>query len=228
MDKPLSTGRGATERTEKKEGGGGDGGGQKRRREGGDDGGQKRQHRGGRDGARRRDNTGRRDGGRGGGGGGKGRRDGGRGGRGGRGRGGGDRGGDRKSASQGGTRFTYKWTMSPDNVRILTVQAFGSEVMSVSSKGDLTVDTGGFKTFRAFQALNMLLSPVGLRVIADPDGKGAGYKGGAWSVKHLKNGWALPFEDGMKLSAFPNRDWKRILPLLESLPEEVEFQTPRE
>ena len=73
-----------------------------------------------------------------------------------------------------------------------------------------------FRTFRAFQALNMLMQPVGLRLWADPDGKGAGFKGGAWKVKHVKNGWALDFEDGMKLSAFPNRDWKRILPLLEA------------
>ena len=31
----------------------------------------------------------------------------------------------------------------------------------------------------------------------------------------------------MKLSAFPTRDWKRILPQLESLPEDVEFVAGR-
>ena len=52
--------------------------------------------------------------------------------------------------------------------------------------------------------------------------RGAGYRGGKWSLTS-KNGWTLPFEDDMKLSAFPARDWKRILPQLESLPEDVEF-----
>ena len=69
---------------------------------------------------------------------------------------------------------------------------------------------------------HMVLAPVGLELEADPEGRGAGYRGGKWSLTS-KNGWTLPFEDDMKLSAFPTRDWKRILPQLESLPEDVEF-----
>jgi hypothetical protein len=229
MDKALSAARGSDDKQQKRPraDGGGDRGrrdGDKRGRREGDggrrggkgDGG----HRDGRDG-------GRRDGGR---------RDGGRGGR--KGRGGGGRGdGPRHRGGRGGrlggsgprrepdrdtVRFSYKWSVTPEKQRVLTVRAFGSELVKISSGGNLEVSSGGFRTWRTFQALNMLMAPVGLELEADPEGKGAGYRGGKWSLAS-KNGWTLPFEDDMKLSAFPTRDWRTILPQLESLPEDVEF-----
>ena len=108
------------------------------------------------------------------------------------------------------------------SAQVLTVRAFGAELMKIGSGGSLEISSGGFRTWRTFQALNMVLAPVGLELEADPEGRGAGYRGGKWSLTS-KNGWTLPFEDDMKLSAFPTRDWKRILPQLESLPEDVEF-----
>lgn len=121
------------------------------------------------------------------------------------------------------TKFKYKWTHTADNVRILSVIAFGTELISVSSNGNLRLDSGGFRTFRVFQAFNMCLQPLSLKVIADGDGDAPGYKGGSWKLKHTHFGWVQDFVDGMKLSAFPNRDWKRILPKLEALPQSVVF-----
>ena len=204
MDKPLSAPRGPDDGGKK----------QKRPREAssGREGADKRGRRDG-----RRDG-GRRGGGRGGGGGGRGdgpRHRGGRGGRiGGT--------GPRRAPDRDTVRFSYKWAVTPEKQRVLTVRAFGAELMKIGSGGSLEISSGGFRTWRTFQALNMVLAPVGLELEADPEGRGAGYRGGKWSLTS-KNGWTLPFEDDMKLSAFPTRDWKRILPQLESLPEDVEF-----
>lgn len=230
MDKPLSAPRGPDDGGKK----------QKRPREAssGREGADKRGRRDG-----RRDG-GRRGGSRGGGGGGRGdgpRHRGGRGGRiGGT--------GPRRAPDRDTVRFSYKWAVTPEKQRVptgaestpehrrrpslrlprlisaqvLTVRAFGAELMKIGSGGSLEISSGGFRTWRTFQALNMVLAPVGLELEADPEGRGAGYRGGKWSLTS-KNGWTLPFEDDMKLSAFPTRDWKRILPQLESLPEDVEF-----
>ena len=209
MDKPLSAPRGPDDGGKK----------QKRPREAssGREGADKRGRRDGRrDGGRR--GGGRGGGGRGGGGGGRGdgpRHRGGRGGRiGGT--------GPRRAPDRDTVRFSYKWAVTPEKQRVLTVRAFGAELMKIGSGGSLEISSGGFRTWRTFQALNMVLAPVGLELEADPEGRGAGYRGGKWSLTS-KNGWTLPFEDDMKLSAFPTRDWKRILPQLESLPEDVEF-----
>jgi len=137
------------------------------------------------------------------------------------------------------TRIRYKWTVSADQVRILSVSAFNAELLSVSSNGNLVLDSAGHRTFRVFQALNMCLQPLGLKLVADEpqpqprddaaQGDAAsspaskGYKGGNWKLTHTKHKWTLDFKDGMKISAFPNRDWKKILPNLEALPESVVF-----
>ena len=130
--------------------------------------------------------------------------------------------GPRRAPDRDTVRFSYKWAVTPEKQRVPTVRAFGAELMKIGSGGSLEISSGGFRTWRTFQALNMVLAPVGLELEADPEGRGAGYRGGKWSLTS-KNGWTLPFEDDMKLSAFPTRDWKRILPQLESLPEDVEF-----
>mmetsp|Transcript_7803 Transcript_7803/g.10886 ORF Transcript_7803/g.10886 Transcript_7803/m.10886 type:complete len:259 (+) Transcript_7803:27-803(+) len=126
------------------------------------------------------------------------------------------------------TRFKYKWTLSADNVRILTVTAFNTQLLTVSSNGNLVIDTSGYRSFHVFQALNMCLQPFGLKVIAAdsvsiPEASNRLYKGGLWQIEHVKYKWKLDFQDNMKISAFPNRDWKKILPNLEALPESVVF-----
>ena len=127
------------------------------------------------------------------------------------------------------TKFRYKWTVSADQVRILSVHAFNTQIVTISSNGNIVLDTGGFKTFRVFQALNMCVLPLGLKIVADEsaaanqEANAAGYKGGNWKLTHLKYKWVLDFNDGMKISAFPNRNWTKILPNLEALPESVVF-----
>ena len=40
---------------------------------------------------------------------------------------------------------------------MLTVRAFGAELMKIGSGGSLEISSGGFRTWRTFQALNMVL-----------------------------------------------------------------------
>ena len=49
---------------------------------------------------------------------------------------------------------------------MLTVRAFGAELMKIGSGGSLEISSGGFRTWRTFQALNMVLAPVGLELEA--------------------------------------------------------------
>lgn len=143
--------------------------------------------------------------------------------------GGGRRHPGRQSSGDDETHFKYRWTLTADNVQILSVLVFGTELMTISSNGNLRLDATGSRSFRHYQALNMCLQPLQLKVIPS-EGEGeeasdgrSGYRGGHWKLKHLKHGWTQDFVDGMKLSAFPNRDWKRILPKLKALPQSVVF-----
>lgn len=138
------------------------------------------------------------------------------------------------------TYFKYRWTLSADNVQILTVIAFGGDFITVSSNGNLRLDAQGGRSFSHFQAMNMILRPLQLKLVADEqseedqqDGesnapRSGAYKGGKWKVAHVKHGWSQEFVDGMKLSAFPNRDWKRIYPKLKSFPQSVVFSSETE
>lgn len=146
----------------------------------------------------------------------------------------------RRSSGDDETHFRYRWTLTADDVQILSVLAFGTELLTVSSNGNLRLDAGGSRSFRHFQALNMCLQPLQLKLAhADTNGQDEtsenhqkddqgqqqhrGYRGGDWKLKHVKHGWTQDFTDGMKLSAFPNRDWKRIMPKLKALPQSIVF-----
>ena len=43
------------------------------------------------------------------------------------------------------------------SAQVLTVRAFGAELMKIGSGGSLEISSGGFRTWRTFQALNMVL-----------------------------------------------------------------------
>ena len=46
------------------------------------------------------------------------------------------------------------------SAQVLTVRAFGAELMKIGSGGSLEISSGGFRTWRTFQALNMVLACV--------------------------------------------------------------------
>mmetsp|Transcript_20301 Transcript_20301/g.63786 ORF Transcript_20301/g.63786 Transcript_20301/m.63786 type:complete len:265 (+) Transcript_20301:56-850(+) len=122
------------------------------------------------------------------------------------------------------THFKYRWTLTADEVQILSVLAFGTELITVSSNGNLRLDAGGSRSFRHYQAMNMCLAPLSLKLLkSEQPAEGDERPRVDWKLKHLKHGWTQDFDDGMKLSAFPNRDWKRILPKLKNLPQSVVF-----
>lgn len=89
------------------------------------------------------------------------------------------------------------------------------------------LNSGRMRGWKSFLVLNVVLRPLELSV----EEEGAAgeeatrqeifgarlLKGGAWVVR--KGAWSQPFEENMKVSAFPSRDWaRRIKPALLQLP----------
>lgn len=92
------------------------------------------------------------------------------------------------------------------------------------------LNSGQMRGWKSFLVLNVVLRPLELSVeeegAAAEEGGAANrqeifgarlLKGGAWVVR--KGAWSQPFEENMKVSAFPSRDWaRRVKPALLQLP----------
>lgn len=97
----------------------------------------------------------------------------------------------------------------------------------VLDSGGVVLDSGGVRRWKTFVALNFVLQHLGMSVEEEGAGAGAGdgeegpppidLKGGPWVVR--KGAWSQPFEDKMRVSAFPSRNWPQwIKPALANLP----------